>query len=51
MHGLLFTSDFLSEGIRHTPGWNDAEHDFIAFRDALGRVFASLGAFASLNEA
>jgi hypothetical protein len=51
MHGLLFTSDFLKEGIGHTPGWNDAEHDFIDFRRALAPIFASPSALGSLNEA
>ena len=32
MHGQLFTSDFLREGIRETAGWNDAGFPFVAFR-------------------
>ena len=51
MHGLLFTTDFLGEGIKQTPGWHSAEQDFIAFRDALCRVFASMDMATSLNEA
>ena len=31
MQGQLFTSDFLREGIRETPGWNAAEPASIAF--------------------
>ena len=51
MHGLLFTTDFLGEGIKQTPGWHSTEQDFIAFRDALCCVFASMDMATSLNEA
>src|SRR3546814_2762148 len=51
MHGLLFTSDFLREGIRHTRGWMDAETEFLAFREAIGRLVAELGDDVSFNEA
>ncbi|MFP7722140.1 hypothetical protein [Lysobacter sp. A3-1-A15] len=51
MHGLLFTSDFLREGIRHTRGWMDAETGFLAFRDALARLRPDLENAESLNEA
>src|SRR3546814_11991403 len=43
MHGLLFTSDFLREGIRHTRGWLDAATEFLAFREAIGRLVDELG--------
>src|SRR3546814_20128552 len=49
MHGLLFTSDFLREGIRHTRGWMDAETEFLAFREAIGRLVAELGDDVSFN--
>src|SRR3546814_4662266 len=51
MHGLLFTSDFLRAGIRHTRGWMDAETEFLAFREAIGRLVAALGDDVSFNEA
>ncbi len=51
MHGLLFTSDFLREGIRDTRGWMDAETEFLAFREAFGRIFADLASDTTLNEA
>jgi hypothetical protein len=51
MHGLLFTSDFLHEGIRQTRGWNTAETEFLTFREALGRIFRDLDLGTSLNEA
>lgn len=38
MHGLLFSSDFLREGIRQTPGWMQAEPAFIRFREAIADI-------------
>ena len=51
MHGLLFTSDFLREGIRETAGWMAAETEFLAFRETIRRLFAGLGNADGLNEA
>ncbi len=51
MHGQLFTSDFLRQGIRETPGWNEAETDFLAFRATLQRIFAAVNPHTTLNEA
>lgn len=51
MHGLLFTTDFLRDGIRHTPGWLASEQEFLAFRTAISGIFSDLGDTASLNEA
>ena len=51
MHGQLFTSDFLREGIRETPGWNDAETAFVSFRAAIHKLFSGLSTHAGLNEA
>lgn len=51
MHGLLFTSDFLWEGIRETRGWMASEAEFLAFRDAIGRVFSDQDNNSTLNEA
>lgn len=51
MHGQLFTSDFLREGIRETPGWSAAETEFIAFRDSVRKIFSALGTDPILNEA
>ncbi len=51
MHGQLFTSDFLREGIRETPGWRAAEAGFIEFRERVLRIFANLRADTALNEA
>lgn len=51
MHGQLFTSDFLREGIRETPGWTAAETGFVAFREKMLRLFGGLQADATLNEA
>jgi hypothetical protein len=51
MHGQLFTSDFLSEGIRETPGWTAAEAGFVAFREKVLRLFAGLRGSEALNEA
>ncbi len=42
MHGLLFSSDFLEEGIRETPGWMASEPEFVRLREAIGRIFADL---------
>src|SRR3546814_21091959 len=50
MPGLLFTSDFLREGIRPTRGWMDAETHFLAFREALGRLVAEPADDVSFNE-
>ena len=51
MQGLLFSSDFLQEGIRHTAGWLDNEHAFIEFRERLRTIFDGIDAATSLNEA
>ncbi len=51
MHGLLFTSDFLREGIREARGWMSAEAEFLAFREAIGRIFTDLENDTTLNEA
>ena len=51
MHGLLFTSDFLREGIRETRGWLAAEPEFLVFREAIGRVFSDPNNNSTLNEA
>jgi hypothetical protein len=51
IHGLLFTTDFLNEGIRKTPGWNASENDFIIFRDEIKKIFATAQNNATLNEA
>jgi hypothetical protein len=51
MHGHLFTSDFLRDGIRETPGWNEAENDFLAFRSAIQRILARITPDTVLNEA
>jgi hypothetical protein len=51
MQGQLFTSDFLREGIRATPGWNTAEPGFVAFREAVGPIFSGVSANTTLNEA
>ncbi len=51
MHGQLFTSDFLREGIRETPGWIAAEKDFGAFRESVRRIFSGVTAETTLNEA
>ena len=51
MHGQLFTSDFLREGIRETAGWTAAEAGFIEFRERVPRIFASLRTDTALNEA
>src|SRR3546814_11725995 len=51
MHGLLFTSEFLREGIRHTRGWMDAETACFAFHEGLGRLVAELGADGRFTDA
>src|SRR5690606_25951713 len=51
MHGLLFSSDFLREGIRETRGWLDAEQEFLTFRDAIGRIYADVHDAGTWNEA
>ncbi len=51
MHGLLFTTDFLKEGIRQTPGWQASEGQFIAFRTHIQRLYARTLDNAALNEA
>lgn len=50
MHGQLFTSDFLREGIRETPGWTEAESEFVEFRRAVERVFSVVSRETVLNE-
>lgn len=51
MHGLLFSTDFLCEGIRKTPGWMQSETAFVEFRAEILRIFSDLKDGASLNEA
>jgi hypothetical protein len=51
MHGQLFTSDFLREGIRETPGWRDSETGFVAFRESVTRIFGEVSSDTALNEA
>lgn len=51
MHGQLFTSDFLSEGIRETAGWNAAELPFVAFRARIVEIFSTVSISSNLNEA
>jgi hypothetical protein len=51
VHGQLFTSDFLREGIRETPGWTSAEERFVAFRNAVSTIFSGLRTDTLLNEA
>lgn len=51
MQGLLFTTDFLREGIRDTPGWLSAEAEFIAFRQSVERTFRRSMDRNALNEA
>ncbi len=51
MHGLLFSSDFLREGIKQTPGWESAESAFLAFRSSIGDITRALRADSVLNEA
>ncbi|MBS0432463.1 MAG: hypothetical protein JSS21_08700, partial [Proteobacteria bacterium] len=51
MHGQLFTSDFLREGIRETPGWANAEQAFVAFRESVVGIFSGVSAGNALNEA
>ena len=51
IHGLLFTTDFLNEGIRQTPGWNASENDFIIFRDEIKKIFSTAQNNTVLNEA
>lgn len=51
MHGLLFTSDFLYEGIRKTSGWLRAEQEFITFREKIVHIFALVSAQTGMNEA
>lgn len=50
-HGLLFSTDFLREGIRQTPGWMQSEAAFVRFREAIAVVFRDLDAGTSINEA
>ena len=50
MHGQLFTSDFLREGIRETPGWNEAENDFLIFRSTIQRILSRVTSGTALNE-
>ncbi len=51
MHGLLFSTDFLLEGIRATRGWANSEQAFLAFRDAIGSIYGKLHGNSVLNEA
>ncbi|MBA2237146.1 MAG: restriction endonuclease, partial [Lysobacter sp.] len=51
MHGLLFTSDFLREGIRDTRSWTGAETGFLAFGETIGRVFSDPSSNGTLDEA
>jgi len=51
MHGQLFTSDFLREGIRETAGWNVAETPFIDFRRRIVEIFSAVAQVGELNEA
>lgn len=51
MHGQLFTSDFLREGIRETVGWGAAEAPFIDFRKRIVDIFAAVATSGDLNEA
>ena len=51
MHGLLFSTDFLLEGIRKTPGWQSSEQAFLEFRDAIGSIYGSLRNDTDYNEA
>lgn len=50
IHGLLFTTDFLNEGVRQTPGWNASENDFIIFRDEIKKISAALQNTATLRK-
>lgn len=51
MHGLLFSADFLNEGIGQTPGWSASEQAFVVFRDAMTAICRGLSADQVLNEA
>lgn len=51
MHGLLFSSDFLAEGIRLTPGWMQTEPAFVRFREAIAGIYRDLRTDTTLNEA
>lgn len=51
MHGLLFTSDFLREGIRQTLGWMSAENEFQVFRESIRSLYTTLAHPGGLNEA
>ncbi|MEO6967760.1 MAG: hypothetical protein ABI132_04790 [Rhodanobacteraceae bacterium] len=51
MHGQLFTSDFLRDGIRETSGWASAETEFGVFRAAVQKVFVEVQPDFALNEA
>lgn len=51
MHGLLFSSDFLNQGIRQTAGWLQSEDAFIRFRQAIAGIYADLSTATALNEA
>jgi hypothetical protein len=50
MHGLLFSSDFLREGIRQTPGWMQSESAFVRFREAIAGIFRGIDAGTTFNE-
>lgn len=51
MHGQLFTSDFLREGIRETPGGAQTETALAEFHEAVRRIFVGAPAHVGLNEA
>ncbi len=51
MHGLLFSTDFLLEGIRATPGWRGSEQAFLEFRAAIGSIYGGLRSDTDYNEA
>ena len=52
MEGKLFSQDFLLDGIRGTPVWENLPNDALdAFRNDLQRIYAPLTATSALNEA
>ena len=51
MHGWLFTTDFLHEGIRQTPGWLASESEFIGFRAAIQQILSRVAHASGWNEA
>src|SRR5581483_12247513 len=51
-HGTLFTEDFLKEGIRQTPDWQEfRDADFQAADTSLKEIFAPFSVGATHNEA